>query len=257
MHPDDATLDSRQQRGSAARSASSRARALLTRACCCGRRRAGLVIGFGWLPAGAAGAGAGRRRRRDRRRSTPNAFVRIGTDNTRHRHLQAPRDGPGQHHRPATLVADELDADWAQVRTECAPADAKRYNNLAFGPMQGTGGSHRDRQLVRAVPQGRRRRRARCWSRRRRDAWNVPAGEITRRKGVLTPCVGPSAPPSARWPTRRARSRCRRSRTLKDAERVRAHRQGPPTPRVDSPRQVQRHARSTPATSSCRACSPR
>ena len=41
--------------------------------------------------------------------------------------------GQGDVHRPATLVAEELDADWQQVRVEGAPADAKRYNNLAFG----------------------------------------------------------------------------------------------------------------------------
>ena len=39
------------------------------------------------------------------------------------------------------MVADELDADWALVRTEYAPSDVKLYNNLNFGPLQGTGGS--------------------------------------------------------------------------------------------------------------------
>ncbi|MEO0997617.1 MAG: TonB-dependent receptor [Pseudomonadota bacterium] len=40
----------------------------------------------------------------------------------------------------ATLVADELDADWSQVRAEFAPAHAEVYANLLFG-VQGTGGS--------------------------------------------------------------------------------------------------------------------
>jgi isoquinoline 1-oxidoreductase beta subunit len=39
------------------------------------------------------------------------------------------------------LVAEELDADWSQIRVEGAPADASRYNNLFMGTMQGTGGS--------------------------------------------------------------------------------------------------------------------
>ena len=39
------------------------------------------------------------------------------------------------------VVAEEMDAAWSQMRAEPAPADASRYNNLAFGPMQGTGGS--------------------------------------------------------------------------------------------------------------------
>ena len=72
---------------------------------------------------------------------SPNAFVRIGTDNTVtviSKHLEM---GQGSYTGVATLVADELDAAWSQVRVEGAPADASRYNNLMWGPMQGTGGS--------------------------------------------------------------------------------------------------------------------
>ncbi|TQV75011.1 xanthine dehydrogenase family protein molybdopterin-binding subunit [Aliikangiella marina] len=39
------------------------------------------------------------------------------------------------------IVAEEMDADWSQMRWEFAPADATKYNNLFFGPVQGTGGS--------------------------------------------------------------------------------------------------------------------
>lgn len=82
---------------------------------------------------GAAGAAAAR--------FEPNAFLRIGTDNSVtviSKHLEM---GQGTYTGLATLVADELDADWKQVRVEGAPADAKRYNNLQWGPAQGTGGS--------------------------------------------------------------------------------------------------------------------
>jgi isoquinoline 1-oxidoreductase beta subunit len=71
----------------------------------------------------------------------PNAFVRIGTDNTVTvivKHLEM---GQGTYTGLPTLVAEELDADWRQVRAEGAPADASRYNNLFFGQFQGTGGS--------------------------------------------------------------------------------------------------------------------
>jgi isoquinoline 1-oxidoreductase subunit beta len=71
----------------------------------------------------------------------PNAFVRIGTDNTVTvivKHLEM---GQGTYTGLPTLVAEELDADWGQIRVEGAPADASRYNNLFMGPMQGTGGS--------------------------------------------------------------------------------------------------------------------
>ena len=71
----------------------------------------------------------------------PNAFVRIGTDNTVTvivKHLEM---GQGTYTGLPTLVAEELDADWSQIRVEGAPADASRYNNLFLGAMQGTGGS--------------------------------------------------------------------------------------------------------------------
>ncbi|MDQ5914959.1 MAG: isoquinoline 1-oxidoreductase subunit beta, partial [Pseudomonadota bacterium] len=71
----------------------------------------------------------------------PNAFLRIGTDNSVtviSKHLEM---GQGTYTGLATILAEELDADWQQVRVEGAPADAKRYNNLFWGPAQGTGGS--------------------------------------------------------------------------------------------------------------------
>ncbi len=71
----------------------------------------------------------------------PNAFVRIGEDSTvtvLSKHVEM---GQGAYTGLATIVAEELDADWNQIRVEGAPADAKLYNNLAFGPFQGTGGS--------------------------------------------------------------------------------------------------------------------
>ncbi|MES1163716.1 MAG: hypothetical protein ABUL50_11705, partial [Rhizobacter sp.] len=70
----------------------------------------------------------------------PNQFVRVGTDNLVTIVCKHHEMGEGNTTGLATLVADELDADWSLVRTEYAPADAKRYANLAFG-MQGTGGS--------------------------------------------------------------------------------------------------------------------
>ena len=54
----------------------------------------------------------------------PNAFVRIGTDNTVTvivKHLEM---GQGTYTGLPTLVAEELDADWSQMRVEGAPADA-------------------------------------------------------------------------------------------------------------------------------------
>ncbi|MDP3287368.1 MAG: molybdopterin-dependent oxidoreductase, partial [Methyloversatilis sp.] len=72
---------------------------------------------------------------------SPSAFIRIGSDGTVtivSKHLEM---GQGVYTGLATLVAEELDADWSKVKVEGAPADAKRYNNLFWGPAQGTGGS--------------------------------------------------------------------------------------------------------------------
>src|SRR5258707_12426857 len=98
-----------------------------------------LTIGFEWSSArralaGAVAPSAGAA-------FAPNAFLRIGSDNSVTvipKHVEM---GQGAYTGIATIVAEELDADWAQVRVESAPADAKRYANLAFGTIQGTGGS--------------------------------------------------------------------------------------------------------------------
>lgn len=71
----------------------------------------------------------------------PNAFVRVTDDNrviVIIKHLEM---GQGTYTGLAALVAEELDADWSQIVSEGAPADAGRYNNLFWGQIQGTGGS--------------------------------------------------------------------------------------------------------------------
>lgn len=71
----------------------------------------------------------------------PNDFIKIAADNSVTVVVKHLDKGQGVTTGLATIVADELDADWAQIRTEFAPADAARYNNLLFGKIQGTGGS--------------------------------------------------------------------------------------------------------------------
>ncbi len=100
---------------------------------------AGLTLGF-CLPAMAAAAKSGGAATPPGA-FEPNAFLRIGTDNSVtvfSKHLEM---GQGTYTGLATILAEELDADWQHVRVEGAAADAKRYNNLFWGPMQGTGGS--------------------------------------------------------------------------------------------------------------------
>jgi isoquinoline 1-oxidoreductase beta subunit len=115
----------------------------------------------------------------------PNAFVRIGTDGSVTvivKHLEM---GQGTYTGLPTLVADELDADWAQVRVEGAPADATRYNNLFWGPAQGTGGStalaNSWEQLRRAGAAARAMLVAAAAER-----WGVATESIAVSRGVLT-----------------------------------------------------------------------
>lgn len=98
---------------------------------------AGLTLGF-CLPAMAT---AGKMNRGVAASFELNAFLRIGTDNSItviSKHLEM---GQGTYTGLATILADELDADWQDVRVKGAAADAKRYNNTFWGPTQGTGGS--------------------------------------------------------------------------------------------------------------------
>ena len=104
---------------------------------------AGLTLGI-YLPAvSAQSSGPGKTSSGDKIEAPfePNAFVRINADNTVNVIIKHLEMGQGTFTGLATLVAEELDADWAQIKPEAAPADASRYNNLQWGPSQGTGGS--------------------------------------------------------------------------------------------------------------------
>jgi isoquinoline 1-oxidoreductase subunit beta len=102
---------------------------------------AGLTLGF-YLPASLAQAGPGKMTGSAAASSfAPNSFVRIGTDGSVTVIAKHVEMGQGSYTGLATLVAEELDADWSKVKVEGAPADAKLYNNLAWGEVQGTGSS--------------------------------------------------------------------------------------------------------------------
>ncbi|AMV49007.1 xanthine dehydrogenase family protein molybdopterin-binding subunit [Paraburkholderia caribensis] len=139
-----------------------------------------LTIGFEWAgtsrraiaaqPPGAAFA--------------PNAFLRVGADDSVTVIAKHVEMGQGAYTGIATIVAEELDADWSRVRVESAPADAKRYANLAFGTIQGTGGSSA---------------MANSWTQLREagatarvmlvtaaaQQWKVPASELRTERGVV------------------------------------------------------------------------
>ena len=141
-----------------------------------------LTIGFQWAGARHASALAGAAPGAPP--FAPNAFVRIGADNSItiiSKHIEM---GQGSYTGLATVLADELDADWAQVRVESAPADASRYANLAFGKIQGTGGSS---AIANSWPQLRdagAKARAMLLSAASGE-WHVPVSELSVDKSVI------------------------------------------------------------------------
>src|SRR5881398_2251361 len=95
---------------------------------------ASLVIGF-HLPA--AGGRAGRPA--PAAPLAPNAWLRIGADESVLVMVDRSEMGQGVATSLPMLLAEELEADWSKIKIEFAPAD-KAYTNPMFG-MQGTGGS--------------------------------------------------------------------------------------------------------------------
>ena len=193
-----------------------------------GARRS--TIGFEWAGS-ARRALAGPRRARGRR-FAPNAFVRIGADDSVtviSKHVEM---GQGAYTGIATIVAEELDADWTQVRVESAPADAKRYANLAFGTMQGTGGSSAmANSWMQLREAGAKARAMLLAAAAKRMARARRASSPWRRASCTTPPAS-GRRLSARWSREPRRCRCPRQVTLKDRKEFKLI--GRQLPRVDA-----------------------
>ncbi len=147
---------------------------------------AGLMIGF-YLPRFAkAQSGAASVLKGDAPPAVfaPNAFIRIGNDNivtVLSKHIEM---GQGPYTGLTTIVAEELDADWPQMRVESAPSNPKLYNNLAFGQLQGTGGSTAIANSYEQLRKAGATARAMLVQAAAAE-WKVPAGEITVERGVI------------------------------------------------------------------------
>ena len=139
----------------------------------------GLVIGlslpFGRAAAAAAGTAGP---------FQPNAFVRIAADDTVTVIVKHVEFGQGPSTGLTTILADELDADWAQMRMEFSPANDALYKNLFFGTM-GTGGSTamaNSWMQMRTAGAAARAMLVEAAAKR----WGVPAADITVSKGVVS-----------------------------------------------------------------------
>ncbi|MGP8439103.1 molybdopterin cofactor-binding domain-containing protein [Paraburkholderia fungorum] len=140
----------------------------------------GLTIGFEW-------AGTGRRALAATMPDAtfaPNAFLRVAPDNSVTVIAKHVEMGQGAYTGIATIVAEELDANWQDVRVESAPADAKRYANLAFGTIQGTGGSSAMANSWMQLREAGAKARAMLVSAAAAQ-WQVPTSELTTLDGSV------------------------------------------------------------------------
>lgn len=122
-----------------------------------------------------------------------NPFVKISPDGMVTVMVKHLDKGQGTATGLATLVAEELDATWAQTRVEFAPSDPKIYNNLFWGAVQGTGGSTAIANAFQQYRGAGAAARAMLISAAAQE-WKLPAGEITIAQGVLGHASGKSAP---------------------------------------------------------------
>jgi isoquinoline 1-oxidoreductase subunit beta len=132
--------------------------------------------GTGSSAAGSAGAAAG---------PLAMPFVRIAPDNTVTvicKHLEA---GQGVWTGLPAIVAEELDASWEQMRVESAPAQVPTYANLAFGKIQGTGGSTAVANSWKQLREAGATARAMLVAAAAKQ-WNVPVGEVAVSEGSVS-----------------------------------------------------------------------
>jgi isoquinoline 1-oxidoreductase subunit beta len=145
----------------------------------------GLVLGVSFMPLAAADdpaipgdAGSGVA---PETAIEPQAFVRIDKDGRVTIYAKHLEMGQGSYTGLATLLAEELDADWSQVQVEGAPADVKRYANTLLG-VQGTGGSTAMANAHLQMRQAGAAARAMLVA-AAAQRWKVPAAEVTVESG--------------------------------------------------------------------------
>jgi isoquinoline 1-oxidoreductase beta subunit len=113
---------------------------------------------------------------------TPNAFIRIGTDDSVTIIVGKSEMGQGVFTSLPMLVNEELEADWSKIKVESAPVDAA-YNHTVFG-IQMTGGS------TSTASEWERLRKAGATARMMLIAaaaqnWKVPASDLRAEKGFV------------------------------------------------------------------------
>jgi isoquinoline 1-oxidoreductase subunit beta len=121
------------------------------------------------------------------------AYVKIGADNKVTIYSSQMEFGQGAYHGIATLVNEELGADWKDISVEGGSGNVAVFGNVAWGgAAQGTGGS------TSMVSSWERYRKAGAAARimlveAAAAAWKVPAAEIKAENGMLSHASGKTA----------------------------------------------------------------
>lgn len=114
-----------------------------------------------------------------------NAFLKITPDSKVTMVVKHLDMGQGVSTGLTSLVAEELDASWEQMEWEFAPADASRYNNLFWGPAQGTGGSSSIANSWMQLREAGAAARAMLVAAAAAE-WKVPVDEVRVNKGIIS-----------------------------------------------------------------------
>jgi isoquinoline 1-oxidoreductase subunit beta len=118
---------------------------------------------------------------------SPNAFIRIASDDTVTVIVNKSEMGQGVYTSLPMLIAEELEADWSKIRVESAPVD-QAYAHPAFG-IQMTGGS------TSTASEWERFRRAGATGRimliaAAAENWKIPVGNLRAENGYVIDAAG-------------------------------------------------------------------
>ena len=134
------------------------------------------------------------------------------------------------------------------MRAEHAPADAKLYNNTAFGPIQGTGGSTAIANSYDQLRQAGATARA-MLVQAASNEWRVPASEITVEGGVIRHAASGREGRFGQFANAAAQLPAPENVRLKDPANFKLIGKDDRTPQARYRSEDQRHARSSPSTS--------
>ena len=135
---------------------------------------AALLLGFRVPAAGESHKGS----RRASGPLEPNAWLRIGSDDSITIFAETPEVGQGSRTYSAMLVAEELEVDWSRIRVDQAPTDTTVYKKLHTGGSGGVASSFLT--MRRAGAQARERLRAAA-----AELWRVPVQSCFARNGSI------------------------------------------------------------------------